>query len=117
MNVKNPLSSAKPPETKVAAGTGVVGLVAIFTQLMQTYAPGVHLPSQTTMLLIAASLVGIFGYLAPHTNVPQDVQTVENVVSEVENIVEHKQPAPVTPDPTNVTTLPVPDPAQVWGKQ
>jgi hypothetical protein len=63
----NPLSlfSSVPISPKVALPAGVTTIVAAFTGVMQSYWPSVHLPNDTTLLILAGILWAFFGYIAP----------------------------------------------------
>lgn len=97
-----------PPETKVVAGVSTTGIVAIISQLFQTYWPSVHLPPSSLMLLIAAALGGLVSYYAPHTNVTKEIETVAGEVLQI--VEEHHKPAPVVQ--AHNGPAPLPPPAQ-----
>lgn len=58
-----------PVETKVAASTGIGGLVALIFELAAVYHWFTPPPPQATALIVAA-VSGLAGWLAPHTSRP-----------------------------------------------
>lgn len=59
--------SSAPISPKVGAPVSVGGVAAAIIALIHQYAPGVTLPSDTTIMILLTALMGVVGYLVPHS--------------------------------------------------
>lgn len=59
--------SSAPISLKVAVPSGAGGVAAAIVALIHQYAPGVKLPSDTTIMILLTALMGVIGYLVPHS--------------------------------------------------
>jgi hypothetical protein len=69
-------------ETKVAAGGAVGAIVTAILQLVQTYAPGFHIPPATTTALVVTILTVAGAFMAPHTTLPGEASVAAGSVAQ-----------------------------------
>jgi hypothetical protein len=70
------LVSSAPISPKVAAPVSAGGVAAAVLALIHQYGPGVQLPSLTTMTILITALMGVVGYLVPHSGTPSKSASV-----------------------------------------